>query len=165
MTNSIAERERRLARLAEELLPEIVRGLQRGEEALKIAKRLSEDATAGRRVPGAAAENAAAAESQAPAAAESSAPEADLKTIYRWVTIVEERLERKRRRVGVMAAALLWVGFLGIAAGALRLTLGVPIPAPTAFLVAGVVVVGAGILVWRKGKAAAGVTADEVLHA
>lgn len=141
MTNSIAEREQRRARLAEELLPEIVQGLQRGEEALKIAQRLSDAAGA-----------------DAP-------PEADLKTIYRWVTIVEERLERKRRRVGVLAAALLWVGFLGIAAGALRLTLGVPIPAPIAFVSAGLVIAAVGILVWKRGKAAAGVTAEEVLEA
>lgn len=147
MTNSIAEKEQRRARLAEELLPEIVEGLQRGEEALKIAQRLSEDATALSRTPGAA------------------APEADLKTIYRWVTIVEERLEKKRRRVGVMAAALLWVGFLGIVAGALRLSLGMPIPAPIAFVSAGLSIAAVGILVWRKGKAAAGVTADEVLQA
>ncbi len=139
MTESVAEKERRLAALAERLLPEIVEGLRRGDAALKIAQSLDE----GRLDDG--------------------NTDADLKTLYRWVMFVEERLEKKRRRVGVLAAVLLWVGFLGLLAGVLGLVTAMPIPFPWGLGGLGLVVSGAGAAFGFLGKKRVGVTAEEII--
>ncbi len=134
MTESIADKERRLASLAERLIPDIVEGLRRGDAAVEIAQRLDD------RNPG-----------------------VDLKTLYRWVMFVEERLEKKRRRVGVLAAVLLWVGFLALLAGVVGMTTALAVPAPRFAALAGGLIIVGGIAVWRVGKRRVGVTAEEII--
>ncbi|MFW5844445.1 MAG: hypothetical protein ACOCW6_11000 [Spirochaetota bacterium] len=139
MTESVADKERRLAALAEKLLPEIVEGLRRGDAALEIARRL---------------------EKRGPDQGDA---DADLKTLYRWVMFVEERLEKKRRRVGILAAVLLWVGFFGLLAGVLGLVTTMPIPVPWGLGGLGLVIAGSGVALGFLGKRRIGVTAEEII--
>ncbi len=139
MTESVADKERRLAALTERLLPEMVEGLRRGDAALTIAQSLDE-----RRL-------------------DDGNTDVDLKTLYRWVKFVEERLEKKRRRVGVLAAVLLWVGFLALGAGAVGMTTALTVPAPGTLATAGGALMVAGIAVWRIGKRRVGVTAEKII--
>jgi hypothetical protein len=139
MTESIANKERRLASLAEGLIPDIVEGLRRGDPALKVAQSLEAHDLAQQN------------------------PDVDLKTLYRWVMFVEERLEKKRRRVGVLAAALLWVGFLALLAGVAGVTTALAVPVPRVAVLVGCLIIIGGIAVWRVGKRRVGVTAGEII--
>lgn len=139
MTESVADRQRRHAALAERLLPQIVEGLRRGVPALEIAQGLE-----GQNL-------------------DEGNSDIDLKTVYRWTTIVEERLEKKRRRVGVRAAVILWLGFLALAGGVLGLVTAIPVPAPPVAAALGGALVAAGLAVWKVGKSRVGVSAEEIV--
>lgn len=143
MTERIADKERRLAALAERLVPGIVEALRRGDAALEvaegIARRLEEQNLEDRH------------------------PDVDLKTLYRWVMFVEVRLETKQRRVGLLAAVLLWLGFLGLVAGVVGMSTALAVPMPWGVASAGGVAIIAGIAAWRVGKRRVGVSAEEII--
>ncbi len=119
---SIAERQRREAAEAERLLPLMVKELHRGNSALDVARHLE------------------------------SKTDIESTTLFRWISIVEARLDAKKRRVGLVAAVLLWLGFAAVGAGIIGIATPLMVPRPSLWIAGGAVVMAGGLASWRFGK-------------
>ena len=133
------EEQRRLdAEKSSQALPEMVAELRAGTELVEISRRIAER------------------------------HEVDQTKAFRWVQIVAESFERRRRRIAVLGTVLIWVGALTAAAGAVLALLGVAVPSVFSgvlpgyllLLLLGAALLGGGLWVGFQAPRLAVVTED-----
>ncbi len=133
------EEQRRLdAEKSSRALPEMVAELRAGTELVEISRRI-----AGRH-------------------------EVDQTKAFRWVQIVAESFERRRRRIAVLGTVLIWIGALTAAVGAVLALLGVAVPSVfpgvlpgyLVLLLLGAILLGGGLWVGFHAPRLAVVTED-----
>lgn len=133
------EEQRRLdAEKSSHALPEIVAELRAGTELVEIGRHIAER------------------------------HEVDQTKAFRWVQIVAESFERRRRRIAVLGTVLIWVGALTAAAGAVLALLGVAVPSVIPgvlpgyllLLLLGAALLGGGLWVGFQAPRLAVVTED-----
>ena len=74
---------------------------------------------------------------------------------FRWVTLISEDFERRRKRIGIIGLLVLWPGLLMLAGGPLLSLLGVGIGGPPLWLLglaAGVPLTGCGLFVSFRAR-------------
>ncbi len=93
------EEQRRLdAEKSSRALPEMVAELRAGTELVEISRRIAEH------------------------------HEIEQTKAFRWVQIVAESFERRRRRIAVLGTVFIWIGALSAGVGAVLALLGVAVP-------------------------------------
>jgi hypothetical protein len=93
------EEQRRLdAEKSSRALPEMVAELRVGTELVEISRRIAERHGV------------------------------DQTKAFRWVQIVAESFERRRRRIAVLGTVFIWIGALSVGVGAVLALLGVTVP-------------------------------------
>ena len=87
---------------------------------------------------------------------------------FRWVQIVAESFERRRRRIAVLGTVFIWLGALTAAAGAVLALLGVTVPSVLpgllpgylVLLLLGAILLGGGLWLGFQAPRLAVVTED-----
>jgi hypothetical protein len=138
MVMTLEEQRRLDAEKSSQALPEMVAELRAGTELVEISRRIAEH------------------------------HEVDQTKAFRWVQIVAESFERRRRRIAVLGTVLIWVGALSAAAGAVLALLGVAVPSVfpgvlpgyLVLLLLGAILLGGGLWVGFQAPRLAVVTED-----